>query len=167
MIKYVSSAIVMQEVPDEITLAINLSLCPNRCKGCHSPELRKDIGKELTKERLDKLIQDSIGITCVCFIGGDNDKYTLHKLARYIKLHWGLKIAWYSGQEAKDNIWGFGCFNYIKYGPYIKEKGPLNNKNTNQRFYQKKYIPINEIEEHGDYFIQDITYKFWKNNGNK
>lgn len=167
MIKYVNSAIVMQEVPNEITLAINLSLCPNRCKGCHSPELRKDIGEELTKERLDKLIQDSEGITCICFMGGDNDKGTLHKLARYIKLHWGLKVAWYSGQEAQDNVWGFGCFNYIKYGPYIKEKGPLNNKNTNQKMLMKKVIPAIEEELEAHWDVLDITHKFWKNNGNK
>lgn len=163
MIKYVNSAIVMQEVPNEITLAINLSLCPNRCKGCHSPELRNNIGKELTTEELDKLIQDSIGITCVCFMGGDNDKDTLHKLARYVKLHWGLKVAWYSGQEASDNVWGFGCFNYIKYGAYKEDRGPLNNPNTNQKMYMKKAVPATEEELEAHWEIINITNKFWKN----
>jgi len=43
-------------------------------------------------------------------------------------------------------------FDYIKIGPYIEEKGPLNNPNTNQRLYEK--VGNNH---------KDITYKFWKN----
>ena len=35
--------------------------------------------------------------------------------------------------------------------PYIKEKGPLDNPNTNQRFYKV----VNEE-------LIDITHKFWK-----
>ena len=36
MLKYVNHDIVFQEFPDEVTLAINLSCCPNGCTGCHS-----------------------------------------------------------------------------------------------------------------------------------
>ena len=45
--KYTTTEIVMREFPDEITLAINISGCPNLCEGCHSPELRRDIGQPL------------------------------------------------------------------------------------------------------------------------
>ena len=48
MLKYVNYDIVFQEFPDEVTLAINLSLCPNGCPGCHSAYLKDDIGEELT-----------------------------------------------------------------------------------------------------------------------
>lgn len=58
MLKYVSYDIVFQEIPDEVTLAINLSRCPNRCPGCHSPHLRDDIGDELSAERLAVLIDE-------------------------------------------------------------------------------------------------------------
>ena len=51
MLKYYNYDIVFQEYPDEVTLAINLTLCPNRCVGCHSAFLRDDIGEELSPER--------------------------------------------------------------------------------------------------------------------
>ena len=56
MLKYYNYDIVFQEYPDEVTLAINLTLCPNRCVGCHSAFLRDDIGEELSPERLTALI---------------------------------------------------------------------------------------------------------------
>ena len=37
MLKYAGYDIVFQEIPDEVTLAISLTNCPNRCPGCHSP----------------------------------------------------------------------------------------------------------------------------------
>lgn len=47
MLKYVDARVVFQEIPDEITLAINISNCPCHCKGCHSQYLAEDIGKPL------------------------------------------------------------------------------------------------------------------------
>ena len=44
MLKYVNYDIVFQEFPDEVTLAINLSLCPVCCPGCHSQFLQTDVG---------------------------------------------------------------------------------------------------------------------------
>ena len=82
MLKYVGTQIVFQEVPDEVSLAINLSLCPNHCKGCHSPELWEDIGEELTLKTLEKLIGQNPGITCVAFMGGDNDVWGLYEAAK-------------------------------------------------------------------------------------
>ena len=52
MLKYTDYDIVFQEIPDEVTLAINLSNCPNRCKGCHSPYLQQNVGEALTEENL-------------------------------------------------------------------------------------------------------------------
>ena len=53
MLKYVGYDIVFQEIPDQVTLAINLSLCPNHCVGCHSPYLRNDVGNVLDEKALD------------------------------------------------------------------------------------------------------------------
>ena len=36
MLRYTNTDIVFQELPDEVTLAVNLSGCPCRCPGCHS-----------------------------------------------------------------------------------------------------------------------------------
>ena len=38
-LKYLGYSIVFQEVPDEVTLAINISGCPHKCEGCHSKYL--------------------------------------------------------------------------------------------------------------------------------
>ena len=52
MIKYVpeDTQVVFAEIPDEVSLAINISCCPHRCPGCHSPYLQKDYGVELDEE---------------------------------------------------------------------------------------------------------------------
>ena len=48
MIKYVNTEVVFQEIPDETTLAINISGCPCHCPGCHSSYLWEDVGTPLT-----------------------------------------------------------------------------------------------------------------------
>lgn len=72
MLRYADYDIVFQEIPDEVTLAINLSNCPNHCKGCHSAYLMEDVGEPLTEESLSTLLgKYGKAITCVCFMGGD------------------------------------------------------------------------------------------------
>ena len=39
MLKYANFDVVFQEVPDEVTLAINITNCPNQCPGCHSKNI--------------------------------------------------------------------------------------------------------------------------------
>lgn len=46
-LKYVEAAVTLAEVPREISLTLTISNCVNRCHGCHSPYLRKDIGRLL------------------------------------------------------------------------------------------------------------------------
>lgn len=151
--KYLNTQVTFAEIPDEITLCINITGCPFQCEGCHSPELRKDIGEELTLEALDALIKANEGISCVCFMGGDDFIQTLFLLAVRARLR-GLKVAWYSGNDWKDIAWvPYSInFDYIKIGHYDKNKGPLNSKTTNQRLY-KRTTP---------FAFEDITSKFWK-----
>ena len=149
MIKYIDKAIVFQEVPDEITLALEITNCPHRCKNCHSPHLREDIGVELTNEELEKLIKSNPYITCICLMGGDSDHQDIIRISDIIHLH-SLKVAFYSGDEEIDKCL-ISCLDYYKVGPYIEKLGPLNNKNTNQKMYK--------IEEG---VLKDITNRFWK-----
>lgn len=153
MLKYVDAKVVFAEVPDEVTLAINISNCPCQCKGCHSSYLAQDIGKPLNKVSLRELIEDNKGVSCVSFMGGDSDAIHLVALASWVKTHTHLKVAWYSGRQeladivAKQLQW----FDFIKLGPYKEEFGPLNSRTTNQRLYRvEKEVLI------------DITNKFWK-----
>lgn len=140
MLKYYNHDIVFQEYPDEVTLAINLTLCPNRCPGCHSEFLREDIGEELTHERLDALVSTYLGsITCIGIQGGDNDPEAILSLCRYIRQHYKgkLRTGWYSGRTwmpAADVL--AETLNYIKVGPYISQFGPLSSPTTNQHIYR-------------------------------
>lgn len=154
MLKYVpqDTQVTFSEIPDEITLCINLSGCPHCCPGCHSPYLRNNEGEELTEEVVKDLLAGNKGISCVCFMGGDAAKQELEKLASSID---GIKKAWYSG-ENELNIQKYGLvFDYIKVGPYVESFGPLNSPTTNQRLYK--------IDRTSDQLIiTDITNKFWK-----
>lgn len=85
MLKYVDTRVCFAEIPDEITLCINLSNCPCHCKGCHSPYLAEDIGEILTNCRIQKLLEENKGVTAICFMGGDNDPRLVNHYAKLIK----------------------------------------------------------------------------------
>jgi anaerobic ribonucleoside-triphosphate reductase activating protein len=150
MLRYASYDIVFQEVPGEVTLAFNLSGCPNHCNGCHSPHLWKNTGEDLTESVLsDLLTVYGDAITCVCFMGGDGTPDEVLQLAKFVR-DFPKKTAWYSG---KSELYEGAqpLFDYIKLGKYIHQLGGLNSPTTNQRFYR--------IE--GSTMI-DMTAKFYK-----
>ena len=152
MLKYVDAKVVFAEVPDEITLAINISGCPCNCKGCHSSYLAEDIGEPLDLQHLTNLIDSNKGITCVGLMGGDANPSEVDDIAQDIKEYYPeLKVGWYSGRQELSKDIELSNFDYIKLGPYIEEFGPLNSKTTNQRFYK-----VNGKE------LVDITSRFWK-----
>ena len=151
MLKYVDTLVSFQEVPDEISLCINISNCPCHCEGCHSPYLAEDIGTELTWNELEKLIMNNIGISCVCFMGGDSCPDYIEQLALFINYQswYPLKVAWYSGKSSIPNDLDISLFNYIKVGPYIPKLGGLDKETTNQIMYKV---------DNGN--LIDITYRF-------
>ena len=150
MLKYVDTKVTFAEVPNEISLCINISNCPCACKGCHSSYLAEDIGNELNSNSIKELISNNKGITCICFMGGDSNPSEVDALAQFIKIYYPVKIAWYSGRQELSKDINLEWFNYVKLGPYIEELGPLNSKTTNQKFYK--------IEENK---LIDITDIFW------
>lgn len=151
MLKYVDTKIVFQEIPDEVTLAINISNCPCQCKGCHSFYLAQDIGTELTFNEVRKLIKKNSGISCIAFMGGDSEPKRIDALASFVTNHYQLKVAWYSGRQELSKEIDLHNFDVIKLGSYKEEFGPLNSRTTNQRFYKVS---------NGE--LVDITSKFWK-----
>ena len=178
--KVASYDIVFQEIPGEVTLALNLSGCPCHCPGCHSKHLWEDIGEPLTTDLLDGLLaRYGTQVTCVCFMGGDADPEEVLRLATYIKQlpitnHQSpIKTAWYSGRpqapfplevnsSAQSNVqrpFVEYCrgealpLDYIKLGPYIESLGGLKSPTTNQRLYKRV----------GDSW-EDITSSFWRSN---
>ena len=149
--KIASYDIVFQDVPGEVSLALNLSQCPNRCPGCHSPQLQEDIGYDMNDDMLMFLL-DKYGndVTCVCFMGGDREPELIMHFAKLVK-DFGLKTAWYSGKDKLPGCFDESVIDYVKIGPYIESYGPLTNPNTNQRMYKSTY---------GGFI--DITQYFWK-----
>ena len=160
MLKYVDTKVTFSEVPDEISLCINISNCPCHCKGCHSSYLAEDIGEKLTLDKIYDLIDNNEGITCICFMGGDSSPKEIDMFARCIKDLYDIKVAWYSGRQELNKYINLKCFDFIKLGPYIGEFGPLNSKTTNQRFYQ--VIKSHYEDGTSGYELLDTTYKFWK-----
>ena len=151
--KVASYDIVFQEIPGEVTLALNLSNCPCHCPGCHSPHLAEDIGEVLDEQLLDGLIERyGAMITCVAFMGGDADSMYVVRMANYIKglqvTGYGLRTAWYSGRNSFPTA---DVFDYVKLGPYVEELGGLKSEKTNQRLYKRV----------GEEW-QDITSAFWR-----
>lgn len=160
MIKYVPemTSVVMEEIPDMVTLAVDISNCTGLCEGCHSPFLRKDVGVELTPAVIDNLLADNFGVNCFLFLGEGNDREALMSVASYIRTAYpAVSLAIYSGREnVEDDI--YALFDYVKVGPYRPDCGPLNSTTTNQRLYL--------VRHHDDmgqcrFTLQDITSRFW------
>lgn len=158
MLRFISYDVVFSEVPGEVTLAINLTNCPNRCKGCHSPHLWEDTGEVLDAESLGVLLdQYGAAVTCVCFMGGDAEPMAVAALAREVTAFGQvsghpLKTAWYSGRAALPDGFPAGDFQYIKLGPYVEALGGLKSPTTNQRLY--RVAP--------DGSMRDVTALFWR-----
>ena len=151
MLKYVDTKVTFSEVPDEISLCINISNCPCHCKNCHSSYLAQDIGTELTFNEVRKLIKKNSGISCIAFMGGDSEPKRIDALASFVTNHYQLKVAWYSGRQELSKEIDLQNFDFIKLGSYKEEFGPLNSRTTNQRFYKVS---------NGE--LINITSKFWK-----
>ena len=154
MLKYVNTGIVFQEIPDEVTLAINISGCPCRCPGCHSRYLWEDIGLPLDTDAIDAFVAEyGTDITCIAFMGGDGDPKGVNLLAEYIhEAHPQFHVAWYSGRVRIPSQVVVTDFDYIKIGPYLKHLGPLKSPTTNQRLY--RIFPDGRQD--------DITFRFWQ-----
>lgn len=154
MLKYVDTLVSFQEIPDEISLCINISNCPNNCPGCHSAYLKDNIGTALTYTELMRILKDIRGITCVCFMGGDKEPWEIQRLAQFVKEK-GLKVAWYSGKQELHEDIRLANFDYVKLGPYVEELGPLTSHTTNQVMYKIDHLADKP-------FVVDITSRFWK-----
>ena len=150
--------IVFQEIPGEVTLALNLSGCPCHCHGCHSPHLWEDTGEVLDESLLAELTGQYKGlITCVAFMGGDQAPEEVAHWAAYVKNPQSsilnpqspLKTAWYSGRMKMPGT--DSPFDYVKIGPYVEALGGLKSEKTNQRLYKR-------VEDKWE----DITSSFWK-----
>lgn len=138
-LKYDGYSIVMQEVPNEVSLAINISGCPHKCEGCHSKYLWSYNGEYLIDDIDELLSRYSDLISCVCFMGGDQNQDDLLYCINKAKEN-NLKTCLYTGvddiESINENI--IEKLDYIKTGRYIEELGGLDKNSTNQRFFDLK-----------------------------
>jgi anaerobic ribonucleoside-triphosphate reductase activating protein len=143
--KYSSVQITFQEVPNEISLCFLVTGCPLRCPGCHSADSwNASIGTDLTIPHLENLLdQCRSTITCVCFLGGEWQEKRFLELCRWSQGQ-GLKTCLYTGLE-DVNAELKSVLDFLKVGPYLKDKGGLSSQTTNQRFINVK---TNEILNH-------------------
>lgn len=152
MLKYLYVKEVFSEIPSEISLAVAITGCQQRCYGCHSRELWEDKGTPITLQQVEALLQQHQGITCLCVFGGEHDIDALTELFMYA--HKRVKTAWYCGLDIvpKDKLGIYQYLDYIKLGYYDMKLGGLDSPTTNQRLYQ--------IEHQGDgnYWQTDITH---------
>lgn len=150
-LKYTHYNITFQEVPNETSLIFNISGCPYKCDGCHSMYLWQWKGKFLYKD-IRKIIEEYKSfITCVCFMGGDQN---IEELLNFLTIckEYNLKTCLYTGSDEIEFPYLFNLLDYIKIGHYNKNLGGLNSPITNQKFYK-----IENLE------LIDLTNLFQKN----
>ena len=151
MLKYNGYEIVLQEIPDEITLAFNICNCPHHCEGCHSDYLWGDSPTILKDDVMDIIRNHLDEISCVCFMGGDQELKELIDISVDIKYQFlGLKVGIYSGADKLPPL-AYQIFDYVKVGHYDQNLGGLISRTTNQRMYR------NTIK------TEDITWRFCPN----
>lgn len=147
-LRYRHEEVVWLEVPGEVSLAYHITGCPLRCKGCHSADTWKvGSGELLTPEHFSKRLQQYKNlITCVLFMGGE---WLPEQLLTYLQLaqEADLKTCLYTGFE-KEQVPAelLPLLDYLKTGPWIPERGGLDNPATNQCFInQRSGVLLNHL----------------------
>lgn len=120
-LKYQGFTVAFQEVPNEVSLVFNISGCPYKCKGCHSPNLWKYKGRYLSED-FDAVIYQYIDlITCVCFMGGNQNMQELKQMLITCKIK-GLKTCLYTGCDDIEELSDILEYcDYLKLGSYKHE----------------------------------------------
>lgn len=155
MLSFHGYDIVFQEVPNEVSLAIEVGGCPFRCAGCHSPYMWEDGPFTCNKDLWSLIERYKDFITCVCFMGGDHDPKSFIAVMKKIVGETPLKICLYTGREGVESLEADGIMDYLDYvkvGSYKAELGGLSSPKTNQRFYKVK----------GGLIAEDLTEYFQK-----
>lgn len=135
--KYHSYNIVLQEVPNEISLCLSITGCKLNCDGCHSPYLWKEHGEVLTIKVFKNLLNKYTGlISCVLFMGGE---WHENELVNFLIISntMGLKTCLYTGLDRVNDVL-LNNLDYIKYGRWDKNLGGLESNDTNQIFLDLK-----------------------------
>ncbi len=153
-LRYSSYDVVLQEIPNEISLAFTITGCQLACVGCHSEYLwDKKNGEELTDEKFERILKRYNGlISSVLFMGGEWESTELISKLRISK-QLGLKTALYTGLNHKQMERSYqrivSELDYLKTGKWMEALGGLDSPTTNQRL-----INLNTGENLNHYFYK-------------
>lgn len=155
-LKYKGYQVVLQEIPDEISLAFNICGCIHKCPDCHSKYLWSNDGQSLEDDIFNIVSKYNDYISCILFMGGDQDLDEIISIIKRIRNSYNnLAFAMYSGCDSLEDIKPILKYlDYIKIGRYDKELGGLNHKTTNQKMYSVKHCDDGTDE------LDNITYRF-------
>ena len=165
-LKVVSSSIVFQEVPNEISLALEISNCPCHCEGCSSKFLWGDVGEELDDDMLKSLIEKHDDVTNVLFMGGDADHAGVAHLAD-VAHSLGKKASMFSGLDCLD-VELMKHLDYYKIGRFILPKGDSStwHKSNNGPIcfpWSNQLMFAKRTSDEGLEYWDNITSRFRKN----
>lgn len=149
-LKYTEAKISFSEIPEQISLSINIANCPHKCEKCHSPHLQQNIGKILSNDEIDKLVKKYKHITTITLLGGSANIPQINQILNHIKSkHKNKLTALYLGDNSIPQTLNTNLLNFIKIGEYIPKLGDLTSPTTNQ-----KLLKINKNNQ----FV-NITHK--------
>ncbi len=133
---YSEIEIVLQEVPNEISICFTITGCQMRCKGCHSPHLWKaENGQQLTSEIYLKTLTNYQNFaSCVLFMGGEwHEQELIEKLQIAQKM--GYKTCLYTGLTSVSTSI-LTHLTWVKTGSWNANVGGLESAITNQHFIE-------------------------------
>ncbi len=150
---YYKADIVLQEVPNEISLCFSICGCTLRCQGCHSPFLWKtENGKPLREADYKLYLSKYHGlISCVLFMGGEWEHVNLLNFLKIARKR-NLKTCLYTGLDDVSEALK-SELTWLKTGAWNPELGGLNNISSNQKFIEvstKKNLNHLFIPRHHD-----------------
>lgn len=137
----------------------NVTGCPRKCPGCHTPELQTEAGETLDSDTVKSIVRyhaitEKEPITTILFFGGDHDPEFISLLEEvWEEYYMQFSLALYTGVETKEEVSPYlrRYLRYLKVGSYKESLGPITSNTTNQRLWDlSKNL--------------DITHKFWKTN---
>ena len=133
VVKYYNCDVILNDVPNEISLAFAIAGCKLGCRGCFWQELQNTPSYELNDKLFsEKLTKYQNFISCVLFYGGEWLSEELIDKLKIAHAH-GLKTCLYTGRQIiATEI--YQHLDFIKTGAYRGDLGGLTSLTTNQRF---------------------------------
>ena len=172
LVPFVRKGITFNEVPDRMAVYFELGGCDAGCVGCHSPELSEDVQTLTNSDDLIRWAVDQIdaGANDIVVLGGTTSRQISEKdlIELLCYLSWIAPVCLYSGRDTVQNdidvaVKG-GC-TWLKTGSYQADKGGLQSKTTNQKFYKigtRFFVDKFDIVRSSTNYLVDMAHKFWK-----